>query len=113
MEVLNTELIELLKDVVPLGSDEFEIQAIEGTRENWKAEFLCHISSQEEIETFLLNYNERTGETLKLKVKKPSTPKSIYEINSTYRCHHDTRYEKIRDVKGILSKNPSNRFQNT
>ena len=48
-----------------------------------------------------------------MKLKKPSTPKRLYEVRSTYRCHHDTRYEKTRDAKGILSKHPSKRFQNT
>ena len=48
-----------------------------------------------------------------MKLKKPSTPKRLYEVRSTYRCHHDTRYEKTKDAKGILSKHPSKRFQNT
>ena len=113
MAVADTELNELLNYAIPLESEEFEVQAIEGVRENWKAEILCHISCQKQIETFVANYKQRTGETLKLKLKKQSTPKSIYEVRSTYRCHHDTRYEKTRDAKGILPEHPSKRSQNT
>ena len=113
MAVADTELNELLNYAIPLESEEFEVQAIEGVRENWKAEILCHISCQKQIETFVANYKQRTSETLKLKLNKPSTPKSIYEVRSTYRCHQDTRYEKTRDAKGILSQHPSMSFQNT
>ena len=113
MAVADTELNELLNYAVPLVSEEFEVQAMEGVRENWKAEILSHISCQKQMETFVVNYKQRTGETLNLKLKKQSTPKSIYEVRSTYRCHHDTRYKKTRDAKGILSEHPSKRFQNT
>ena len=43
---------------------------------------LCHISYQKQIEKFVANYKQRTGEALKLKLKKPSTPESIYEVRS-------------------------------
>ena len=113
MAVADTELNELLNYAIPLESEEFEVQAIEGVRENWKAEILCHISCQKQIETFVANYKQRTGQTLKLKLKKPSFPKSIYEVRSTCCYHHDTRYEKTTHGKGILSEHLSKRFQNT
>ena len=75
--------------------------------------FECSISSQEEIEEFLKFYMCETNETLKIKVKKADKERSIYKINSTYRCHFDTRHEKTRDAESILKKNPSKRFRNT
>ena len=112
MAVADTKLNELLNYAIPLESEEFEVQAIEGVWQNWKAEILCHSSCQKQIETLVADYKQRTGETLKLKLKKPPTPKSIYEVRSTYRCHPNTTYEKT-DAKGILSEHPSKRFQNT
>ena len=42
MAVADTELNELLNYAIPLESEGFEVQAIEGVRENWKAE-ICVI----------------------------------------------------------------------
>ena len=109
--VADTKLNELLNYAILLESEEFEVQAIEGVRGNWKTETFCHISCQKQTGTFVANYKQRTGETLKLKLKKSSTPKSIYEVGSKYRCHHETRYQKTRDAKGILSEHPSKCFQ--
>ena len=81
MAVADTELNELLNYAIPLESEEFEVRAIEGVRENWKAEILCHISCQKKIDTFVTNYKQGTGETLKLKLKKPSTFKSIFKLD--------------------------------
>ena len=99
MAVVDTELDELLNYAIPMKSEEFEVQAIGGVTENLKAEILCHISCQKPIETFVVNYKQRTGQTLKFKLKKPSTPKSIYEVRSTCCYHHDARYEKTTDGK--------------
>ena len=107
------DLVEILKSTVPLESNQFTLKKIEGSVESWKAEFSCGISSQEEIETFVNDYAVTNGETLKLKLKKPSTPKSLFKVRSIYRCHHDTRYEKTRDAQVNLWKKPSKRFQNT
>ena len=51
--VADIELNELLNYAIPLESEEFELQTMEGVRENWKAEILCHISCQKQIETLL------------------------------------------------------------
>ena len=108
--VADTELNELLNYAIPLDREE-GVQAIEGVRENWKAEVLCHISCQKQIETFVANYKQRTGETLKLNLKKPSTPKSI-QINISLSSRYQIK-KKTRDAKGILSEHPLKCFQNT
>ena len=53
MAVADIELNELLNYAIPLESEEFELQTMKGVRENWKAEILCHISCQKQIETLL------------------------------------------------------------
>jgi len=106
-------LDEILKSSIPLDSNDYKVHKLEEVEENWKAELACRIKSEEEIKAFVSDYNHLTDETLKLKLNKPSTPKSIYEVRSIYRCYHDTRYQKTRDANALLSKNPSKHFQNT
>ena len=56
---------------------------------------------------------KETNKITKLKEKTKDKKKSIYRIKSSYRCQHDTRYEKTKNAKSILRKDPSKRFRNT
>ena len=75
--------------------------------------FKCNISCEEEVKSFVDVYMKETNETIKLKYKQKEKPKSIYNIKSTYRCHHDTRYERTREIDTVLDKNPFKRLRNT
>ena len=56
---------------------------------------------------------KETKGTIKLKYKKNDKQKSIFNVKAIYRCHHDTQYEKTREVDTVLDKNPFKRFRNT
>ena len=53
------------------------------------------------------------NEKIKLKFKKKYKQRSVFSVEATYRCHHDTRYEGVREVDTILDKNSFKRFRNT
>ena len=50
------------------------------------------------------------NEKIKLKFKKKYKQRSVFSVEATYRCHHDTRYEGAREVDTILDKNSFKRF---
>ena len=91
-------------EIVSFSSDEYGQADIE---------IKCNLSNFAEINKFTETYTKYTNETLKVKIRKKITEKSIYAERVFYRCHHDTRYENTRDAKSILEKKPTKRFRNT
>ena len=91
-------------EIVSFSSDEYHQADIE---------IKCNLSNFAELNKFIEAYTKYTSETLKVKVRKKNTDKSIYTERVFYRCHHDTRYENTRDAKSILEKKPTKRFRNT
>ena len=47
---------------------------------------------------------KETNEMIKLKYKKNNKQRSIFNVKATYRCHHDTRYERTKEVDAVLDK---------
>ncbi|XP_066936171.1 uncharacterized protein [Clytia hemisphaerica] len=91
----------------------FTLELFNKFDESSEIKFKCNIASEDDVVKFVDFYMQETNETLKVKVKKKEKPRSIYKIKATYRCQHDTRYEKTRETKNVLMQNPFRRFQNT
>ena len=108
----NPDLEAFVRDFIPLISSEYVLDYAEGTTRSWKCQFRCICKNENDVETFIKQYLEQNNETLKIKNKKYCGPKSDYYLNWFYRCHHNTRYEKTRDVN-ILTQKPNKRFKNT
>ena len=105
---------DLIADIFKEIESKFEINAFScNGNHDTDIEIKCDISSDKELKNFIETYSKYTGETLKVKTRKKNTEKSIYSERAFYRCYHDTRYEKTRDVKSILEKKPTKRFRNT
>ena len=74
--------------------------------------FNSNISNEEGVNRFADFYMKETNQTIELKYKKKDKQKSIFNVNATYRCHNDTRYEELRENDTVLDKNPFKRFRN-
>ena len=107
------ENMEFLPDIIPLNEEDYKVKDFQSSGESWECKISCKISSELEIDSFVKEYMLLTGETLKLKLKKPETEKGQYKIRSFYRCTHNTRYEETREASKILTKTPNKRFKNT
>lgn len=103
-------LREFLGDVF----QEYEIVCFNGQKDEvYTAEVNCNLNTSKEIQEFVTKYTNEFNECLKLKYKKEGSNKSLLKVKEIYRCHHDTRYEKTRDVDATLKRNPLKRFKNT
>jgi len=105
--------MEFLPDVIPLKQGDYEIKDFKGELLNWECKIKCRLNSEADIDRFVEEYMELTGETLKLKLKKPEKEKGQYILRNFYRCTHNTRYENTREGVKIMSQNPNKRFKNT
>ena len=106
------ELISCATDYIPSGY-RYELKDVEGTSKQWVAKLLCNISSIEDVQEFVRKYVDLNGETVKPRKKKIGTDRSSFLLQAYYRCQHDTRFEKTRDVSTILNQKPCKRFKNT
>ena len=98
--------------VFPLRPEHYRVDKVEGDGENWTAIISAKLCSTGDIESFIRGYMKITCETLKTRVKKPAgSTRSKYVANEFYRCHHDTRYEKTRDIIAIKIMNPLKRVE--
>ena len=109
---INPDLVDIVKEFIPLKSEEYHIESVSGTTKKWTCELKCKIKTSEEVAGFIEKYLNITDETLKPCNIKKCGPKSPYIINNYYRCHHDTRYQKTREVL-TSSSNPDRRVKNT
>ena len=100
--------------VIPLRPEHYRVDKVEGDGENWTANVSAKLCSTSDIESFIRGYMDITCETLKTRVQKPAgSARGKYVANEFYRCHHDTRYEKTRDIIAIKTTNPLKRVKNT
>ena len=108
------KLAKCVQEIIPLDKEQYKITEVTGTDEKFK----CSIkASVENIETFVSNYMSQNGETLRLdKVKNKENMRASrgdYSTIKYYRCKHNTRNEKTREVANILQCKPNRRFSNT
>ena len=94
-------------------SEDFKITSFVKNEKECTANINCNIVSSDGVNSFVQYYTKETNETLKLKLKRKETEKSIYKVKAIYRCHQDTRYERTRDTRAVLEQNPLKRFRNT
>ena len=106
------ELKACLFDLLPLQQDNIRSLTVQGTLNKFKAIFYCALP-EDNLEKFISSYNKKTNETLKLAISKSLTSKSGYEINKTFRCHHNTRYHGTKDTAKVFEEKPAKRFKNT
>ena len=79
-DVNTLELKSLATDCIPLHIDKFKMGKVQGASNKWKAELECSIKSFIDVQQFVEGYTEKTGETLKLKVKKEGSEKSGFVV---------------------------------
>jgi hypothetical protein len=89
------ELKECVLDLLPLQQGDIKSLTVQGTLSKFKSTFYCALP-EDNLDKFIEAYNNKTNETLKLAVSKKLTAKSGYELNKTFRCHHNTRYNGTR-----------------
>ena len=104
---------QLIEDVFEETDFFYEIVSFKKELGSTEVGVHCNITTFEEINEFITSYMKFTNETLKIELKKKCTEKSIYFERIIYRCHHDTRYEKTRESKTLLTEKPMKRFRNT
>jgi hypothetical protein len=106
------ELKAYVLDLLPLEQKNIKSLTVQGTLSKFKSTFSCALP-EDNLDKFIEAYNNKTNETLKLAVSKKLTAKSGYELNKTFRCHHNTRYDGTEDSVRVLSEKPAKRFKNT
>lgn len=106
------ELKACVLDLLPLEHQDIKSLTVQGTLSKFKSSFNCALP-EDNIEKFIEAYNKKTNETLKLAVSKKLSVKSGYEVNKTFRCHHNTRYAGTENSTLVLSQKPAKRFKNT
>ncbi|CAB4014283.1 Hypothetical predicted protein, partial [Paramuricea clavata] len=84
---------------------------VRGTPSKSKSTFQCALP-EDNLDKFIEAYNNKTNETLKPVVSKKPAAKSGYELNKTFRCHHNTRYNGTENPVRVLSEKPAKRFKN-
>ena len=104
---------ELIRDVFDETGFSYKIESIKNDNNRVDMDISCDIVTLDDIEKFISCYMNLSNETLKIKTKRKCSEKSSYSQWISYRCHHDTRYEKTRNSKEILTKKPMKRFRNT
>ena len=92
------ELKGYVTDLIPLNTTYYCIQEVFGNGVSWTAKISANMKSITEVDSFIKGYAELSSETLKLRTKKSIGERSQFLLKSYYRCQHDTRYEKTRDV---------------
>ena len=103
-----------IKRFLPLHESSYTIvqaSRVEGSK--WTCTFKCGLASSKDIETFIDDYCEKNGETLRSASPKKCGPRSSMLINATLRCHHETRYGPTSDHIAVQKKKPGKRFKNT
>lgn len=106
------ELKACVLDLLPLQQQDIKSLTVQGTLSKFKSTFYCALP-EDNLDKFIEAYNKKTNETLKLAVSKKLTAKSGYELNKTFRCHHNTRYNGTVNSVRVLSEKPAKRFKNT
>ena len=96
------ELLRCVETIIPLQSDSYKILNVKGDETKFKAKIHAQITDTDD---FISNYCIKNNETLRLYTKN--------NLSEYYRCKHNTRYEKTRDIEARLRTNPSARIQNT
>ena len=106
------ELKACVLDLLTLQQQDIKSLTVQGTLSKFKSIFDCALPG-DNLDKFIEAYNNKTNETLKLTVFKKLTAKSGYELNKTFRCHHNTRCSKTEDSVHVSSEKPAKRFKNT
>ena len=75
--------------------------------------FDCNTNNDEGVNRFVDFYMKEANKTIKLKHKKNDKQRRVFNVEATFRCHNDARYEGTREVDAVLDKNPLKRFQNS
>ena len=107
------ELKGYVTDLIPLNTTDYCIQEVFGNGVSWTAKISANMKSITEVDSFIKGYAELSSETLKLRTKKSIGERSQFLLKNYYRCQHDTRYEKTRDVLSRKTENPLRRNKNT
>lgn len=110
----NTDELKCAANELLLGQKKkFEIVNVIGRPEKFKAAINSEISNLADIEQFIITYGSQTNETLRIYKEKTLSAKSSYLHEHYYRCQHNTRNMKTRDVELILIKDPSKTLKNS
>ena len=109
--VTNPDLVTFVLESIPIQASEYILENVNGTRKSWKCEMKCKYTTADEVAGFINKYLSINDETLKISNKKKCGEKSPYILNCFYRRHHDTRYEKTRELN-LTKFKPSKRFKN-
>lgn len=106
------ELFSTVEELLIGQQFSFHIDSVKGTTERFTAVIQCNLTNEHDINSFLNNYLSRTNETMRIDKRKKFSTKSQYSSVLYYRCQHNTRTPKTRDVEGILQVNPGKKLKN-
>ena len=107
------ELFTRVEDILPLHTEEFKVEYVQGTVEKFKTYVKCNLNCNTEIDTFIGRYNTKNNETLRVSRTKNPSDKSPYKLVKYYRCHHNTRYEGTMNPSEVFAEIPFKRIKNT
>ena len=91
----------------------YRIDHVSGKVSKFEARLSSQISNEEDVLDFIKTYMKQDNETLRIHTKKKLTERSSYLSVSYFRCHHNTRNFKTRDVEAVLKSAPHKRLKNT
>ena len=75
-----SELKAVASDFIPIQSEEFILENVQGTSEKWKALISCNLKNFADVEEFVRKYSANSGETLKLKYKSNLRKKVLIKL---------------------------------
>ena len=105
------ELLTLVNELIPLKKK--NVICVNGTAASFKSTIECNLRSDDDIDSFIKDYNEKTSETLRKLTPKTPGNRSLYKKIYYFRCHHKTRYSGTKDHITIAQRKATKRFKNT
>ena len=94
-EVNTNDLVNRVKEILPINSSEYKILNVEGTNTKFKAS----VKANENVKI--------------LKTKKSLNENANTLVVKYFRCHHNTRHEATKRPGEVLASKPTWRFKNT
>lgn len=102
-------LKKFIGNMLPL--QDFLISQVNGCNKRFIGKIYTNFRSEEEITDFIVNYNDRNNETLRLFGNNGENNEFLFR--RYYRCQHFTRNERTKDSHLVLSAKPFKRLKNT
>ncbi len=111
-EVNTNDLVNRVKEILPINSSEYKILNVEGTNTKFKARVKANLKSEADVDLFI-NYGQKNNETLRILKTKKSVNENANTLVKYFRCHHNTRHEATKRPGEVLASKPTWRFKNT